>query len=186
MPRKRDETINYIDQHMPFFSDKEEKSGIGGFKKGNVIRFDYDGKVRHVFVVHPMWEEKVHGLDLKQIRRREFLIVANAPVDLTEHQLYEKFIKARSQVRNADAYRCYIPKKMTGIRTIVYDSSLQPGEKGEPGIKEAPQLGVDLGSQQLGKLRDQALRDVKGKGKAKSPTQDILTKLRDQALEDLI
>jgi len=197
MPRKRDETIDYLDQHEPFFSDKEEKTEIGSFKKGNVIRFDYDGKIRHVFVVHPMWEGLVHGLDLKKIRRREFLIVANAPEDLSEHQLYEGFIKGRHQVKDADAYRCYSPKKMTGLRTIVYDSSLQPGEKSEHHIEEAPQIskgpqidegdkGAGKGTQErLSRLRDQALGDVKGKGRAR-PKKDLLTKLREQALEDLL
>lgn len=176
MPRKRDAAINYIEQHRPFFSDKEEKTEIGSFKKGNVIRFDYDGKIRHVFVVHPMWKGKVHGLDLKKIRRREFLIVANAPSDISEHQLYEQFIMARSQVKDADAYRCYSPKKMTGIRTIVYDSSLQPGEKGEQFIEEPPQLPES----------DQFVEGSSEKTKIRKMLQDQLTKLREEALENLL
>ena len=136
MPRKRDKTINYIDEHLPFLSKREEKAEIGGFKKGAIIRFEYDKKIRLVFVVHPMWEGKVHGLDLTQIHRKHLLIVANAPSDLTEFQLYEQFVNGKKEVKESDAYRCYIPSKITGLRTIVYDSSLQGTEKNEPLIEE--------------------------------------------------
>lgn len=170
MPRKRDTRINYINEHTPFLSKREEKAEIGGFEKGAIIRFEYDKKIRHVFVVHPMWEGKVHGLDLKQIHRKHLLIVANAPSDLTEYQLYDKFISGNKEVKESDAYRCYIPKKMTGIRTIVYDSSLQGTEKGEPLIEEPPQLP----------------EAVSEKTKIRQMLQDELTKLREQELDNLL
>ncbi len=135
MPRKRDD-ISHWHEHKPFISKEEVKAEVGGIKKRQIIRFTYDGKIRNVFVVHPMWEGLVHGLDLKRIKRKEFLTVVNSPLDLTEHQLYEHHIKNSPRVQEADAYRCYNPAKMNGLRTVVYDSTLQGTEKAEPGIKE--------------------------------------------------
>ncbi len=137
MPRKRDDTINFIPEHKPFFSKQSQYTRRAGLEKGQVIRFMYKGKERHLFVVHPLWEGFVHGLDLKQLPRRELLMVINAPDEITSHQLYEQYVKKR-EVKDRDAYRCYHPHKMGGLKLIDYDSGLAPGE-GSEHLVEAPQ-----------------------------------------------
>ncbi len=125
---------NYLGQHREFFGDLTPLS-ITAVKKGQVIRFNYLGKERNVFVVAGNWEGKLHGMDLAGVPRRDFLRIVNALPTLSEKQLYEQEINKR-KVREFNAYRTYDRVKIANLRTILYDSLLQPDESGEQGIDD--------------------------------------------------
>ena len=125
---------DYLGQHREFFGDLTPMS-ITAVKKGQVIRFNYLGKERNVFVVAGNWEGKLHGMDLAGVPRRDFLRIVNALPTLSEKQLYEQEINKR-KVREFNAYRTYDRVKIANLRTILYDSLLQPDETGEEGIDD--------------------------------------------------
>jgi len=125
---------DYLGQHRKFFGDLTPLS-ITAVKKGQVIRFNYLGKERNVFVVAGNWEGKLHGMDLAGVPRTDFLRIVNALPTLSEKQLYEQEINKR-KVREFNAYRTYDRVKIANLRTILYDSLLQPSEEGEQDIDD--------------------------------------------------
>ena len=125
---------DYLGQHREFFGDITPLS-ITAVKKGQVIRFNYLGKERNVFVVAGNWEGKLHGMDLAGVPRRDFLRIVNALPTLSEKQLYEQEINKR-KVREFNAYRTYDRVKIANLRTILYDSLLQPTEEGEQDLDD--------------------------------------------------
>lgn len=131
MSRKK---VNYLEQHRKFFGDAVPIT-VTGIEKGQVIKFNYKGEERHVFVVHGNWKGKMHGLNLKSVPRRPFLTVINAPDSLTEHQLYDQKI-AEPIIKRLDAYRTYDRSVIANLRTIAYDSTLQEDERGEQHIDQ--------------------------------------------------
>ena len=125
---------NYLGQHREFFGDLTPLS-ITAVKKGQVIRFNYLGKERNVFVVAGNWEGKLHGMDLASVPRTDFLRIVNALPTLSEKQLYEQEINKR-KVLEFNAYRTYDRVKIANLRTILYDSLLQPAEEGEQDLDD--------------------------------------------------
>ena len=125
---------NYLGQHREFFGDLTPLS-ITAVKKGQVIRFNYLGKERNVFVVAGNWEGKLHGMDLASVPRTDFLRIVNALPTLSEKQLYEQEINKR-KVLEFNAYRTYDRVKIANLRTILYDSLLQPTEEGEQDLDD--------------------------------------------------
>ena len=125
---------NYLGQHREFFGDVTPLS-ITAVKKGQVIRFNYRGKERTVFVVHGYWKGKLHGMDLAGVPRRAFLPIVNALPSLSEKQLYEQKIN-QPRVLELNAYRTYDRVKIANLRSVLYDSLLQPDERGEQGIED--------------------------------------------------
>ena len=130
----------YLGEHRKFFGDVVPVT-LTSVEKGQVVRFNYRGKVRNVFVVAAKWENKLHGMDLAGIPRSLFLPIANADPNLTPEQLYDKKIKAVSRVLELHAYRTYDRFKIGNVRTVIYDSTLQPTEKGE-GLEDPGQFAV--------------------------------------------
>lgn len=126
--------IDHLGQHREFFGEVTPIS-ITSVKKGQVIRFNYLGKVRNVFVVAGNWEGKLHGMDLAGVPRRAFLRIVNALPTLTEKQLYEQEINNRI-VLELNAYRTYDRVKIANPKSVLYDSSLQPDEQGEQFIED--------------------------------------------------
>lgn len=125
---------DYLGQHRKFFGDLTPLS-ITAVKKGQVIRFNYLGKERNVFVVAGNWEGKLHGMDLAGVPRTAFLRIVNALPTLSEKQLYEQEINKR-KVREFNAYRTYDRVKIANLRTLPYDSLLQPTEEGEQDLDD--------------------------------------------------
>ena len=125
---------NYLGQHREFFGDLTPLS-ITAVEKGQVIRFNYLGKERNVFVVAGNWEGKLHGMDLAGVPRTAFLRIVNALPTLSEKQLYEQEINKR-KVLEFNAYRTYDRVKIANLRTILYDSLLQPAEEGEQDLDD--------------------------------------------------
>ncbi len=120
---------SYLGEHRKFFGDVT-RVPIGSVEKGQVIRFNYAGKERNVFVVHGKWKGKLHGMDLAGVPRDAFIPIVNADKTLTEEQLYDKKIK-RPRVLELNAYRTYDRAKIANLRRVLYDSTLQPTERGE-------------------------------------------------------
>ena len=97
----------------------------------DILLFTYNGEQKYVYVVHPRWENKLHGVDITFIPRKYFVRVANAPIAfLTEHQLYERYINVY-WIKSLDAYRTYDRSKISGVFLLNYDRSIQPDEKDE-------------------------------------------------------
>lgn len=125
---------DYLGQHREFFGEIIPMS-ITDTKKGQVVRFNYLGKVRNVFVVAGNWEGKLHGMDLAGVPRHAFLKIVNARPSLSEKQLYEQEIN-KPRVLELNAYRTYDRVKIANLKSILYDSTLQPDEQGEQGIED--------------------------------------------------
>ena len=125
---------SYLGEHREFFGDLTPIS-ITAVKKGQVVRFNYLGKERNVFVVGGNWEGKLHGMDLAGVPRRAFLRIVNALPTLSEKQLYEQEIN-KIRVLELNAYRTYDRVKIANLKTIMYDSFLQPDEQDEQHIDD--------------------------------------------------
>jgi hypothetical protein len=124
-------------EHEEYFIAKEPpiQAVRGVLKKGEVIEFSYDNKIRYIFVIHPHWEGKLHGLDLKYLPRRWLLRVMNAPPEWTERELYDKWAK-HDEIKKYEAYRTFNLTKIQMLRQIAYDSSLKPGEIFQPDTQD--------------------------------------------------
>lgn len=130
------------------------------FEPGDIIRFTYKhqtvddstgDKFKEVLVLHPNWNNKVHGLDLKRLSPAERAVIEAVldpeqldkphriplvndikrkmnPLELIKNPVafYTKFIKPF--LRGKDAYRTYIPHNMTAI-TKVLGASIKTGKK---------------------------------------------------------
>lgn len=130
--------IDYLGQHREFFGDVTP-TNRSRIEKGQVVRFIYNGIERTIFVVAANWENKLHGLDLKHVPRRVFLRAVNAPLTLSEQQLYDKVLD-KPIFRELQAYRTFDRRKINSLRNVFYNSILQPDERGEPDIQEPEQL----------------------------------------------
>lgn len=122
----------YLGQHRKFFGDVKAES-LTAVKKGQVIRFLYDGEERTVFVVTRNWRGKLHGMDLAGVPRKLFLPIINYYVSnpgLSSEKLYEQEIKT-IRVLELHAYRTFDRFKISNLKVVAYDSTLQPTEKGE-------------------------------------------------------
>lgn len=127
---------------------------------GSIIRFTYEhqdvdastgDKFKEVLVLHPSWQNKVHGLDLKRLSPAERTVLEAVldpeqkdtphriplvndikrkmdPITLIKNPIifYTKFIKPF--LRGKDAYRVYIPARMKSI-TTVKNAKVSTGKK---------------------------------------------------------
>ena len=121
--------IDYLGQHREFFGDITPIS-ITSVRKGQVVRFNYRGKERNVFVVDGNYKGKLHAMDLAGVPRRMFLPIVNARESLTERQLYQSEID-KPRVLELNAYRTYDREKIGNLKSVFYDSSIQADEGGE-------------------------------------------------------
>ena len=126
-----------------------------------------DGKFKEVLVLNPNWNNKLHGIDLKRLspaertvleaildperrdevhrlplvndikRRLDPILMIRQPI-----VFYTKFVKPF--LRQKDAYRQYIPKRMTAI-TVVRGAKISTGKKppeGTPLFGPKPTTGA--------------------------------------------
>lgn len=130
------------------------------FKPGQMIRFTYDHQVRdeasgdqfkEILVLHPFWNNKVHGVDLKRLSPAErkvlelildpemkdvpsrIPLVNNIkarmdPIELIQNPMafYSRFV--RPFLNGKDAYRTYVPVRMRNV-TVLKDYSIATGKK---------------------------------------------------------
>lgn len=108
-------------------------------------------RFKEVLVLNPLWKWKMHGIDLKRLTPAERAVLEAVldpeqkdkphhlplvndikrrmdPIELINNPVvfYSKFVKPF--LRRADAYRQYVPKRMTGI-SVVKDASIKTGKK---------------------------------------------------------
>lgn len=122
----------YLGEHRKFFG-KIDPTSITAIKKGQVVKFLYDGEERTVFVVTRNWKGKLHGMDLAGVPRKLFLPIINSYVlqpKVSSEKLYDQHIK-KPRILELQAYRTFDRFKISNIKSINYDSTLQPNEKGE-------------------------------------------------------
>lgn len=130
------------------------------FKPGQMIRFTYTHqsrdeqtgeKFKEILVLHPFWNNKVHGIDLKKLSPAErkvlelvldpeqkdvpsrIPLVNNIkkrmdPIEEIQNPtaFYTKFV--RPFLNGKDAYRTYVPHNMSMV-TVLKDFSIATGKK---------------------------------------------------------
>lgn len=179
------------------------------YKSGEIVRFTYrthTGSGEHdpasdfkeVLVLHPHWQGRVHGIDLKRLtpaereviraifdpsqkgKRHRFPLVNDIlrrmdPIQEIKNPMsfYSKFVKVF--LRNKDAYRTYYPLRMLNP-TIVEHSAVQGGV-----INPKP-LFHKVEAKELAKPLDQQRQPDKPT-EAKTPIDRMtMLKQRNQAL----
>lgn len=129
------------------------------FKPGTMIRFTYKhqavdaatgDKFKEILVLHPHWQNKVHGVDLKRLSPAERkvleLVLDPAQKDIPSNiplvnniksrmdpikdihnpmMFYTKFVKPF--LNGKDAYRTYVPHNMSSV-TVLKDFSIATGK----------------------------------------------------------
>lgn len=137
-------------------------AGIPRFEAGDIIRFTYDTHTadqaerephKEVFVLNPLWNNKVHGLDLKRLDQQDREIIdalfnpdrknevhpinlvnqvkKSDPVKMAKTSpqvFYMRFVKPLLKRKNTDAYRQYWPntRYMTNV-TVVRNADVKTG-----------------------------------------------------------
>jgi len=114
------------------------------FNRGDIIRFTYpsrNDRFKQVFVIHELWNGKMHALDMKRmtVAEREVLtIVMDPKMKGKRHRIplvndilarmdpptllenpvsfYNQFVK--QFIKDKDVYRTFYPPKMTGIQKV--------------------------------------------------------------------
>lgn len=147
--------------------------GASNFKPGDVVRFTYHSEnaspgsasvYKQVFVLHPNWNNLMHGLDMKRMTEAERVVLKTVmnpnaenmrthriplindvlkrmdPPELIKNPVsfYNQFVKPF--IRNKDLYRTYHPMVMTGVQVV--DQSKVDGNVFNP----KPLFGQPLGS----------------------------------------
>lgn len=96
---------------------------------GDIITFMYENERRWIFVVTPIYEGKLHGLDLVKLPRRQLMWVANLDFNtITPQSLYRKYL-IKEWIKEYNAYRTYDRSKMRAVKDIGYDRTVQPREE---------------------------------------------------------
>jgi hypothetical protein len=129
------------------------------FEPGSIIRFTYEhqdvdastgDKFKEVFVLNPLWANKMHGLDLKRCTPAEREVLEAIldpdlkdkphriplvndikrrmdPIELIRNPVvfYTKFVKPF--MRKKDIYRQYLPSRMSGV-TVVKGAKIKTGK----------------------------------------------------------
>ena len=122
--------------------------GTPQFEAGSMIRFTYrsqhsEDPYKDVFVLHPNWQGKMHGIDLKRLTPAEKKVVEAImdpdyqsgkkqhayplvndilrrmnPIEDIKNPMtfYQRFVKVF--IRNKDVYRTYYPARMSSIQLI--------------------------------------------------------------------
>jgi len=129
------------------------------YAPGQIIRFTYehqavdastDGKYKEVLVLNPLWNNKLHGIDLKRLTPAERRVLEDVldpelkdkpspiplvndikrrmdPIELIKNPavFYTRFV--RPFMRQKDIYRQYIPSRMSGV-TVVKGAKISTGK----------------------------------------------------------
>lgn len=96
---------------------------------GDILVFFYEDELKYVFVVTPLYQNKLHGLDLRRVPRKEFMYVANLTFSrLTPQKFYREYI-SRPWMKQWNAYRSYDWEKISNPKFLDYDRNVQPDEK---------------------------------------------------------
>lgn len=125
--------------------------GQSPFEAGDILRFTYHGAesnlgstsvYKEVFVLHPNWKNKMHGLDMKRMTEAERIVLKTVmnpdaenmrthriplindilkrmdPPELINNPVsfYHQFVKPF--IRNKDLYRTYFPEVMVNPQVV--------------------------------------------------------------------
>lgn len=89
----------------------------GDLKPGKVIQFTYDGEQKYALVLNPNWEDKLHGLSLKDVDLSKFIQIRDLVGSETNGEdLYNKFKNSNFVVDRP--YRTYLLSKISALREI--------------------------------------------------------------------
>lgn len=144
-------------------------------------------KFKEVLVLNPSWQNKLHGIDLKRLSPAEREVLEAVldpaqkdkphriplvndirrkmdPIELIRNPVifYTRFVKPF--LRRKDAYRQYIPHRMSGI-TRVKGASIRTGKK----PVEKPLFGKKFPGEELGLMSPEELAADLQRAKPKMP-----------------
>lgn len=111
---------NTLSGHKPFMKPSNEKIKAIDVWPGDVVKFNYGGQERTVFVIHPNWNEKLHALSLKSIDHTTLVNGVMTKFSLTTppEMFYKQHLKPI--VSSTDSYRTYNLDKITRLRKMDY------------------------------------------------------------------
>jgi len=132
---------DFRNEHLPNFLDEDLESYRSDFVRGMVIAFTYKDKTRWVFIVHPEWEGKVHGLDIQHVPRRDLLPLFDVTGALAPEQFYKTYVD-KPWLKRWNAYRTYDRDKMSNVKIISYNTSREPDELSEVRMDDEPKTPV--------------------------------------------
>jgi len=145
VPSKKRESRKIYDfrnEHLPHILHKDvEGYSRQEYTRGQVITFTYKDVERWVFVVHPEWEGKIHGLDMRYIPRRDLLPLFDVTQALAPEQFYKTYVD-KPWVKRWDAYRTYDRTKISNVKVVVYNTAREPDELSEPRMDDTPEFPV--------------------------------------------
>ena len=132
---------DYRAEHQRHILGEEVKPYQTNIARGQVVGFNYGDKERWVFIVHPEWHGKIHGLDIQHIPRRDLLPLFDVPQSIPPEQFYKTYID-KPWVKRWDCYRTYERDAVSNVSIIIYDTDRDPDEKDEPRLKNIPRNPV--------------------------------------------
>ena len=115
-------------EHGKFLLTEVAIKNYTDIKKGEVVHFQYQNEDRFVFVVDPLWDGKLHGLDLSHISRNDLLPLLQKAPKLSSKQLYESDLST-ARFKKMEGYRTYLKEKMGPVRIVLYQSDVKAGKK---------------------------------------------------------
>lgn len=111
-----------LSTHRGFVRNERSMLGVSRLTLGDVIAFVYSAKPRFVMVVHPNWEGKLHGLDLKNISRDVLLQSIVPRLDtVVDPKIFYDTVYKKDVLYSLDAYRTYNLDKIQTIMKYDYD-----------------------------------------------------------------
>lgn len=118
---KKQSHINTLGSHQPYIVN-EFHVNILDLRFGDVIRFMYDRTLRLVYVVNPVWEDHLHGLDMSVIDRRFLMkeIVEKTDSTTDPYHFYGRFLTT-DMMKHIDCYRTYAINKMQNLHKVSYE-----------------------------------------------------------------
>ena len=139
--RESRKITDFHDEHQPHILSEKLGAHSKDFLRGQVAIFTYKDEERWVFITHPDWHGKVHGLDMKHIPRRVLLPLFDVTQALPPEQFYKDYVN-KPWVKKWDAYRTYTRNKIGSVRLAVYDTHRAPDEMSEARMEDKPKYPI--------------------------------------------
>ena len=134
-------TTDFHDEHQSHILSEKLEAHSTEFLRGQVVIFTYKDEERWVFITHPAWHGKVHGLDMKHIPRRVLLPLFDVTLALPPEQFYKDYVN-KAWVKKWDAYRTYDKNKISNAKLAVYDTKRAPDEMSEARMEDKPKYPI--------------------------------------------
>ena len=139
--RESRKLTDFRNEHRPHLLSEELEVHRRVFVRGQVVIFNYKEKERWVFIVHPEWNGKVHGLDMQHIPRKVLLPLFDVESALPPEQFYKTYVN-KPWVKKWDAYRTYDRNKLSNVKVVIYNTHREPDEQAEVRMEDEPRTPI--------------------------------------------